>query len=146
MTAQGISKTLKGRAFYFLPLQSAYPTITVTENPRDTENMAQLNEMLDMMIHIYEGYKTHPLLWTPIINGMVRQKGDINQIPPHHLNHMTGGLENVVVDIGLIGDFKENPYIFALGAIHLPNRFNSQSADSKIVEAMDLLYGEYLSQ
>jgi len=50
--------------------------------------------MLDLMIDIYERYKTQPLLWTPIVNGLVRQKGDIKRIPAHH---MTGELENVVV-------------------------------------------------
>jgi hypothetical protein len=82
-----------------------YPSINVTENPRDIENQAKLNDMLKLMIHIYQGYKTQPLLWNPIVNGLVRQRGDIKQIPAHHLNHMTGGLENVVVDIGIIGDF-----------------------------------------
>ncbi|WP_103107143.1 serine hydrolase [Brevibacillus reuszeri] len=127
-------------------IQSYYPTINVTENPRDIENKAQLNQMLELMIHIFQGYKTQPLLWTPIINGLVRQKGDIKQIPTHHLNHMTGGLKNIVVDIGIIGDFNENPYIFALGAINLPDRFNNQDADNKIIEAMNLLYAEYLRQ
>jgi hypothetical protein len=127
-------------------IQSYYPSINITENPRDIENRAQLNEMFDLMKHIYQGYETHPLLWTPIINGLVRQKGDINQIPAHHLNHMTGGLENAAVDVGIIGDFNENPYIFALGAVNLPNRLNSQVADSKIIEAMELLYAEYLKQ
>ncbi|MED4018931.1 serine hydrolase [Sutcliffiella cohnii] len=127
-------------------IQSYYPSINVTENPRDNENKAHLNEMLDMMIHIYQGYKTQPLLWTPIINGLVRQKGDIKQIPAHHLNHMTGGLENVVVDIGVMGDFYKKPYIFALGAVNLPNRLSNQVADNKIIEAMELLYAEYLKQ
>ncbi|PFA69209.1 hypothetical protein CN378_04865 [Bacillus sp. AFS015802] len=125
-------------------IQSFYPSVHVTENPRDVENKAQLNDMLDLMIHIYQGYKTQPLLWAPIANGLVRQKGDIKQIPSHHLNHMTGGLENVAVDMGVMGDFSEAPYIFALGAIHLPNRLTSQVADSKIIEAMELLYGEYV--
>ncbi|CAN7278787.1 serine hydrolase [Rossellomorea sp. LjRoot5] len=127
-------------------LQSYYPSIQVTENPRDINNMGQLNELLDLMIHIYQGYKIQPLLWTPIINGLVRQKGDINQVPPHHLNHMTGGLENVAVDIGIMGDFNENPYLFALGAINLPNRLNHQDADRKIMEAMEMLYNEYVKQ
>lgn len=127
-------------------IQSYYPSINVTENPRDIENKAHLNEMLDLMVHIYLGYKTHPLLWTPIVNGLVRQKGDIKQIPAHHLNHMTGGLENVVVDIGVIGDFNKKPYIFALGAVNLPNRSSNLVADNKIIEAMELLYAEYLKQ
>ncbi len=127
-------------------IQSYYPSIHVTENPRDVQNKAQLNEMLDLMIHIYQGYNTLPLLWAPIVNGLVRQKGEIKHIPSHHLNHMTGGLENVAVDMGVIGDFNEVPHIFALGAIHLPNRLNSQVADSKIIEAMELLYAEYMKQ
>jgi Beta-lactamase enzyme family len=127
-------------------LQSYYPSIHVTGNPRDVDNKAQLSQMLDLMIRIYQGYKTQPLLWTPIMNGLVRQKGDIGQIPVHHLNHMTGGLENVAVDIGIMGDFNENPYIFALGAINLPNRLDNQDSDRKIMEAMELLYGEYIKQ
>lgn len=127
-------------------LQSFYPSIHVTENPRDIDNKAQLNEIHDLMIRIYQGYKTHPLLWTPIMNGLVRQNGKIDQIPVHHLNHMTGGLENVAVDIGIMGDFNENPYLFALGAINLPNRLNHQDSDRKIMEAMEMLYGEYLKQ
>ncbi|MBD3843041.1 MAG: serine hydrolase [Campylobacterales bacterium] len=127
-------------------IQSYYPTINITENPRDLENKGQLNSLLEIMIHIFQGYKTQPLLWTPIINGLVRQKGDINHIPPHHLNHMTGGLDNVVIDIGMIGDFNDNPFIYAVGAMNLPDRFNNQAADNKIVEAMNLLYDEYLKE
>ncbi|MGG4166439.1 serine hydrolase [Rossellomorea vietnamensis] len=127
-------------------LQSYYPSIHVTENPRDIDNMGQLNELQDLLICIYQGYKTHPLLWTPIINGLVRQNGKIEQIPEHHLNHMTGGLETVAVDIGIMGDFNENPYIYALGAINLPYRLKHQSSDHKIMEAMERLYGEYVKQ
>ncbi|MCM3617651.1 class A beta-lactamase-related serine hydrolase [Sutcliffiella horikoshii] len=127
-------------------IQSYFPTISITENPRDIENKGQLNHMLEVMIHIFQGYKTQPLHWTPIINGLVRQKGDITHIPTHHLNHMTGGLDNVVIDIGIIGDFNENPFIFVVAAINLPNRFTDQAADNKIMEAMNLLYEEYLKQ
>ncbi|MGD6874265.1 serine hydrolase [Sutcliffiella horikoshii] len=127
-------------------IQSYYPTISITENPRDIKNKGQLNQILEIMIHIFQGYKTQPLLWTPIINGLVRQKGDMTHIPTHHLNHMTGGLDNVVIDIGIIGDFNENPFIFVVGATSLPNRFTNQAADNKIMEAMNLLYEEYLKQ
>ncbi|MGD7052354.1 serine hydrolase [Sutcliffiella horikoshii] len=127
-------------------IQSYFPTINITENPRDIKNKGQLNQILEIMIHIFQGYKTQPLHWTPIINGLVRQKADINHIPTHHLNHMTGGLDNVVIDIGIIGDFNEDSFIFAVGAINLPNRFTNQAADNKIMEAMNLLYEEYLKQ
>lgn len=127
-------------------IQSYYPTINVTENPRDIENKAQLDQLSDLMIHIYQGYGTDPLLWAPTINGLVRQKADVRHIPPYHLNHMTGGLSNVVVDIGMMGDFTETPYIYALGAIHLPDRYSNQNADSKIIEVMNVMYAEWIQQ
>lgn len=127
-------------------IQSYYSTINVTEDPRDDDNKAQLDQVLDLMVDVFQGYQREPLLWTPIINGLIRQKGNIDDIPVHHLNHMTGGLENVVVDIGVIGEFNEDPFIFAVGALHLPNRFSDQVADLKILEAMGLLYREYKEQ
>jgi hypothetical protein len=123
-----------------------FSDINVTECPRDCKNKGQLDQALNLIICIYQGYKVDPLLWTPIINGLVRQKGDIEGIPVFHLNHMTGGLENAAIDIGLMGDLSKNPFIFALGAINLPNRFSSQVADHKILEAMRLLYAEYKNQ
>ncbi|WP_262481591.1 class A beta-lactamase-related serine hydrolase [Bacillus sp. CH30_1T] len=124
-------------------IQSYYSTINVTEDPRDNDNKAQLEQALDLMVDVFQGYQREPPLWTPIINGLIRQKGNIDGIPMHHLNHRTGCLESVVVDIGLIGDFNEDPFIFAVGATHLPNRFGDQVADFKILEAMGLLYKEY---
>lgn len=124
-------------------IQSYYSTIHVTEDPRDDDNKAQLEQALDLMVDVFQGYQRDPLLWTPIINGLIRQKGTIDGIPMHHLNHMTGGLENVVVDIGIMGDFNEDPFIFAVGATNLPDRFRDQVADLKIMEAMVLLYQEY---
>ena len=124
-------------------VQASFPTLYVTENPRDAENKGQLDQVLSLMIHIYNQYKTNPPIWTPILNGLVRQKGEVVGIPSFHLNHMTGGLDNVIVDVGIIGDFNENPLIFALGAIDLPNRYNNKVADQKIIEAMGILYNEY---
>ncbi|WP_113927595.1 serine hydrolase [Bacillus sp. P14.5] len=124
-------------------IQAVFPSIQVTDNPRSHENKGKLDEALHLMIHIYEEYTKNPDIWTPVINGLVRQKGEIEGIPSSHLNHMTGGLENVVVDIGIMEAFGEHPLLFALGAVDLPNRFNDETADQKIIEAMKLLYHEY---
>jgi hypothetical protein len=127
-------------------IQADYPSIHVTEDPRHPENQGKLDEMLHLMNRIFQGYNTTPLLWSPIINGLVRQQGDIISIPSQHLNHMTGGLEHAAVDFGILGDFSEDPYIFAMGAVNLPDRFGNQKADDKMMEAMRLMYGEYLEQ
>ena len=80
------------------------------------------------------------------MNGLVRQQGGVKGIPTNHLNHMTGGLPNVVVDVGIIGQFSENPLLYVLGAKNLPNRYEDQLADEIIEEAMKYLYDEYLHQ
>ncbi|TYS19821.1 serine hydrolase [Rossellomorea vietnamensis] len=124
-------------------IQAAFPSIHATENPRSQENKGKLDETLNLIIHIYEEYIKKPDIWTPIINGLVRQKGGIDGIPSFHLNHMTGGLDHALVDIGIMGAFGEQPLLFAVGAVNLPNRFHDKTADQKIIEAMKLLYQEY---
>ena len=103
-------------------INSYFKNINITQNPRDLNNNGELSQMLELLLLIFHGYKTSPELWSPIINGLVRQRGKIEGIPSHFLNHMTGGLDNVVVDIRIIGEFSKNPLLYVLGAKDLPNR------------------------
>lgn len=98
------------------------------------------------MCFIFKGYQTNPVLWAPIVNGLVRQQGEVKGIPHHMLNHMTGGLANVIIDIGILGEFHKNPYLYVLAAKNLPNRSESAEADEKIVEAMQIIFEKYLKQ
>lgn len=123
-----------------------FKNINITQNPMDLHNSGKLSQILELLCLIFQGYKTKPELWTPIIGGLIRQQDQIKGLPNHFLNHMTGGLENVVVDIGIIGEFSQNPLLYVLGASNLPNRYNNQLADKKIIEATRLLYQEYLNQ
>ncbi|PJO41738.1 serine hydrolase [Lysinibacillus xylanilyticus] len=127
-------------------IKSYFKSINITQNPRDLDNIGELSEMLELLRLIHQGYKTNPNLWIPVINGLVRQRGDIDGIPSHFLNHITGGLDNVVVDIGIIGEFSKNPLLFVLGAKELPNRHKEKLADEIIIDAMKLLYDEYCNQ
>lgn len=127
-------------------VKSYFKNINITQNPRDTDNKGELSEMLDLLQLIHQGYKTNPNLWIPVINGLVRQRGDIEGIPSHFLNHMTGGLDNVIVDIGIMGEFSQNPLLFVLGAKELPNRYNEKLADEIIIDVIKLTYDEYCIQ
>lgn len=127
-------------------IKSYFKNINITQNPRDLDNNGELNELLQLLQLIFQGYKSNPELWVPIVNGLVRQQNRIKGIPPHFLNHMTGGLDNVVVDIGIIGNLSENPFLYVLGAKDLPNRHKENTADEKIITAMKLLYSKYLNQ
>ncbi|WP_025784609.1 serine hydrolase [Sporosarcina sp. D27] len=127
-------------------IKSYFKNINITQNPRDVDNHGELSEILELLQLIYQGYKTNPDLWIPVINGLVRQRGDIEGIPSHFLNHMTGGLDNVVVYIGIMGEFSKNPLLFVLGAKELPNRYKEKLADEIIIDAMKLIYDEYCNQ
>lgn len=127
-------------------VKSYFKNINITRNPSALENNGELSEMFELLRLIYQGYKTNPDLWTPVINGLVRQRGDIEGIPSQFLNHMTGGLDNVVVDIGIMGEFSKNPLLFVLGAKDLPNRNKEKLADEIIIDAMKLIYDEYCNQ
>ena len=127
-------------------IKSYFQNINITQNPRDLDNNGELSEMLEILQLIYQGYINNSNLWIPVINGLVRQRDEIEGIPNHFLNHMTGGLDNVIVDIGIMGEFSKNPLLYVLGAKELPNRFKEKLADEIITEAMKLIYDEYCNQ
>ncbi|MGA4719909.1 serine hydrolase [Fictibacillus nanhaiensis] len=121
-----------------------YKHINLTLNPRDVENRGRISEVLFVLKAIFEGYHRHPQLWLPVMNGLVRPQDHIDGIPNHMLNHMSGGLENLVVDIGILGEFNQYPLLYVLGANDIPNRYTNTFSDERIVEAMRLLYNEYI--
>lgn len=123
-----------------------FNNINITQNPRDLDNNGELSQMLELLRAIFQGYKTNPDLWIPIINGLLRQRGDIEGIPSHFLNHMTGGLDNVIVDIGIMGEFSNAPLLYVLGAKNLPDRNKEKFTDEIIIDALKLLYDEYHKQ
>lgn len=123
-----------------------FNTINITQDPRDLDNNGVLSQMLELLQAIFQGYKTNPDLWIPIVNGLVRQRGDIEGIPSHFFNHMTGGLDNVIVDIGIMGEFSNAPLLYVLGAKNLPDRNKEQFTDEIIIDALKLLYDEYRNQ
>ena len=127
-------------------IKSYFQNINITQDPLEIANNGELAQVFELMLLIYQGYKANPGLWTPVINGLVRQRYNIEGIPSHLLNHMTGGLKSVVVDLGILGDFNKNSILYVLGAKDLPNRRNNQVADDIITEAIKLLYDEYLNQ
>ncbi|MFC4411608.1 serine hydrolase [Chungangia koreensis] len=127
-------------------IKSYFSKINITQNPRDLHNNGEVSQLLELLRLIFQGYKNNPELWIPIINGLVRQRGEVEGIPTQFLNHMTGGLDNVVVDIGIMGEFSRNPLLYVLGAKNLPNRYTDKVADDKIIYALKLLYDEYLKE
>lgn len=127
-------------------INSHFSKINITKDPKDIDNCGEINQVLELISFIFEGYQAEPELWTPIVNGLVRQQSEVKGVPYHMLNHMTGGLDSVIIDIGILGEFHKNPYLYVLAAKNLPNRFENVDADNKLMEAMELLFKEYLKQ
>ena len=124
-------------------IRTYFKKINIKQNPKDLSSEGELAQILELLKCSIQGYDSEPEVWAPLINGLVRQRGEIKGIPSHLVNHMTGGLDNVVIDIGIIGEFSKAPILFVLGAKNLPNRNINQLADEKIAEALKLIYETY---
>ncbi|MEY8348080.1 serine hydrolase [Bacillus cereus] len=127
-------------------IQNSFSQINVTKDPMDAKNVGKLKQVLKLLIHIFQGYESNPVLWEPIINGMVRQQGNYEEIPNYHLAHMTGGLSTAFINLGILGIFHENPLLYVIGGMGLPNRYDNQDVDSKIMEVLRSLYKEYVRE
>ncbi|MBC6973280.1 serine hydrolase [Bacillus sp. Xin] len=125
-------------------IQSSFSKINITKDPRDVKNVGNLKQVLKLLIRIFQGYESNPVLWEPIINGMVRQQGNYEGIPGYRLAHMTGGLPTAFINIGILGTFHENPLLYVIGGMDLPNRYENQEVDSKIMEVLRYLYKEFV--
>lgn len=127
-------------------VNSYFNSIHITQDPTDIHNTGELNQLIELLKTIYQGYLKNPSLWSPVINGLVRQQGGIPEIPVHHLSHLTGGLPTALVNLGIIGEFHQNPLLFVVAGNDLPNRHGNSLADEKVVELITLIYKEYMSQ
>ncbi|PEE39434.1 serine hydrolase [Bacillus pseudomycoides] len=125
-------------------IQCSFSKIYITKDPRDMKNVGKLKQVLKLLIRIFQGYELNPVLWEPIINGMVRQQGQYEGIPGYHLAHMTGGLPTAVINIGILGTFYEKPLLYVIGGMELPNRYENQEADIRMKETLQCLYKEYI--
>ncbi|MQR96191.1 serine hydrolase [Fictibacillus phosphorivorans] len=124
-------------------INRSYKHINLSSNPRDVENKGRISEVLSVLKAIFEGYHRHPQSWLPVMNGLVRPQDHFEGIPNHMLNHMSGGFESLVVDIGILGEFHQHPLLYVLGANDLPNRYTNNLSDERIVESIKLMYNEY---
>ncbi|CAM4250170.1 hypothetical protein CN575_05525 [Bacillus wiedmannii] len=120
-----------------------FSKIHVQENPRDEQNVGELNQVHSLLVHIFKCYKSDPELWGPIINGMVRQQGEYEGIPYYHIAHMTGGLPTAIINIGIMGMFHEYPLLYVIGGKDLPNRFDNNEVDETVVLALRCIYKKY---
>jgi hypothetical protein len=123
--------------------QTYFSKIYIQENARDKKNVGELNQVLSLLVHIFQGYKVEPAVWEPIINGMVRQQGDYESIPYFHLAHMTGGLPTATINIGIMGMFNEFPFLYVIGGKDLPERVHNIEVDETIATALKYIYKAY---
>ncbi|AAP26643.1 MULTISPECIES: serine hydrolase [Bacillus] len=123
--------------------QTYFSKIHIQEDARDEKNVGELNEVLSLLVHIFQGYKSEAELWEPIISGMVRQQGEYEGIHSYHLAHMTGGLSSAAINIGIIGIFNEFPFLYVMGGKDLPNRLENKEVDEAFAVALKYIYKEY---
>ncbi|TCJ81999.1 UNVERIFIED_ORG: beta-lactamase family protein [Bacillus cereus] len=141
--AQSIVMHCGGWDFIRKYVSTYFSKIHVQENPRDEQNVGELNQVHSLLVHIFKCYKSDPKLWEPIINGMVRQQGEYEGIPYYHIAHMTGGLPTAIINIGIMGMFHEYPLLYVIGGKDLPNRFDNNKVDETVVSTLKCIYKKY---
>ncbi|MDX8361700.1 serine hydrolase [Cytobacillus sp. IB215316] len=120
-----------------------FSSFNLTKNPQDTQNYGSINDLLYILIKIYDGYQTQPEIFIPLITGMVRQQDAHRQIPKQYLAHMTGGLHDLILDIGILGHFSKNPYIFVIAGNNVPNRLKNSESDNNVANILFDVYREW---
>ncbi|MDX8366330.1 serine hydrolase [Cytobacillus sp. IB215665] len=120
-----------------------FNSFNLTKNPQDTQNCGSINDLLSILIKIYDGYLTQPELFTPLITGMVRQQEAHRQIPKQYLAHMTGGLHDLILDIGILGHFSKDPYLYVIGGNNVPNRLKNSESDDKVAHVLLNVYRDW---
>ncbi|AYC30076.1 serine hydrolase [Paenisporosarcina cavernae] len=121
-------------------ISEKFPSMHVTENPRDDKNIGTVEDLFAMMNQIRSGYERNPFRWSPIIRGLVRQRGENGIVPSHLISHMTGGLEQALLNIGFIGNYAGEQYIYAIAAKNVPNRSENTTADMLAKEFIENIY------
>ncbi|MBA2174205.1 serine hydrolase [Halobacillus locisalis] len=121
-------------------VQADFPDISITEDPRNPDNKGSVKDLFRLLHSLFVGYQEEPDLFLPVINGLVRQQDFIETIPSYHLNHMTGGLETAIIDLGLLGDFRKHPYLYVIAVTNAPDRMKNKRVDEKVLETIKRLY------
>ncbi|MEI5907918.1 serine hydrolase [Bacillus spongiae] len=124
-------------------IQEDYPTIHLLANPRDPKNEGSIHDLFHALMEIYRGYKNSPDIFSPIITGMVRQQEAIEEIPKQHLAHMTGGLPDFILDMGVLGEFTKQPLLYVLVGNQVPNRSKCAESDQIMENSLRELYRQY---
>ncbi|WP_176140690.1 serine hydrolase [Halobacillus salinus] len=121
-------------------IQKEFTTMAIQEDPQDPLNQSSAEDMFLLLKKTYDGYLVLPEVYGPVVNGLVRQQDHVPTIPVHHLNHMTGGLEHAIIDIGILGSFHEEPFLYVVAVKDVPDRRRHKKADEKVVETIQRLY------
>lgn len=140
VVAEAVVEHYGGWDFVNQKLQLDFPEVSITEDPRHNDNKGSVKDLFHLLHSLFDGYKESPEVFLPVIIGLVRQQDFIETVPSYHLNHMTGGLETAIIDLGLLGDFQKDPYLYVIAVTHAPDRMKNKRVDEKVLETIQRLY------
>ncbi|WP_162038496.1 serine hydrolase [Chengkuizengella sediminis] len=99
-----------------------FASINLTKNPYSAKNNGNLRDLFLALSAIFYGYQQTPELFAPIISGMIRQQSGLDNIPKEHYTHLGGGLRDLILDVGILGIFTENPVLYVIAGKDVPSR------------------------
>ena len=128
-------------------LSGAYPQIRVNKNPYDpVENVARLDAAARLARDVALGYREEPRLWRPVVAGMVRQQFKADEIPPHRVLNVQGGLGDAAIDVGLLGDIWGDDLVaYAVAVKRMPGRDELFAAYRRQEDFIRDVYDEHVA-
>ncbi len=108
---------------------------------------ARLDTMAALARSIALGHRHQPRLWRPLISGLVRQLYQADDIPPHHVMNVQGGLEASAIDIGILGDVStENLVAYAVAAKEVSNPAHLLALYETMEDVIRDMYRQHIAE
>ncbi|MDP9380022.1 MAG: class A beta-lactamase-related serine hydrolase [Chloroflexota bacterium] len=144
--AMAVARQLGGWDAVQRRISDAYPGVRVHMNPYDPEqNSGQLTDVVRLARDVAAGYRKEPRLWRPVVAGLVRQQYKADDIPPHHVLNVQGGLGDAVIDTGLLGDIASpNLLAYAVAVKRIGRPEELVAAYNRLEDVIRDLYDDHI--
>jgi len=118
--------------------------VQINEDPaNELLNIGTLHAVVKRVVQILDGFRKNPVAWQPVVSGLVRQSDKTAGIPAHCQWNMTGGLPNAMIDVGILGDFATQEFVFyGIAGKGLLDRRTSTRADEAAGFVLRRLYNQ----
>ncbi|MFS1511470.1 hypothetical protein VQL36_03390 [Chengkuizengella sp. SCS-71B] len=72
---------------------------------------------------------------------MIRQRSGLDNIPKEHYTYLGGGLKDLILDVGILGNFTEHPVLYVIAGKDVPSR---KVSDKLVSQFLHKVYCDWM--